>query len=260
LIIGIALLVIAIVIAAFLVFRYVSADIKNQEFLETGVSGLDPTEEVAADVDPNTVNINWDAMREINPDIVGFIMIPGTRVQYFIVQTTDNDYYLNQMFDKSYSENGAIFLDYESDATLSGKNNMIYGHNMLDGSMFAELKGYRNQGFFDTHRTAYIYTPEYTLQLEIAAVLICDAEDKIRQVNFADDGDYQAYLEMLMGYAEISTIDTANPPQNIYCLATCTDFNNTKRFVVVATPVQTDANTEAQTEAPADAQTNAQPQ
>jgi sortase B len=115
---------------------------------------------------------------------------------------------------------------------------MIYGHNMMDGSMFAGLKEYRNRDFYDAHKTILLYTPEKNFKLEVAAVLICDADDKIRQVNFSDTTAYQHYAKMLLGYAEYSEIDSNTLPENLYCFATCTDFNNSKRFVVLARVVQ----------------------
>ncbi|HBT95623.1 MAG TPA: SrtB family sortase, partial [Coriobacteriia bacterium] len=233
LIAGAALILVALVIALFLIYRYTSADQKNDSFVEA--AGLDPqTEVVADDADPNAISINWEALRRINSDVVGWIMIPGTRVNYPIVQTVENEYYLTHMFDKSVSDSGAIFLDYEANSKLQGKNNMMYGHNMLDGSMFAALSKYQDQAFFDSHRTILLFTPEKNYKLEVVSVLLCEAQDKIRQVNFADDTAYRNYVNLLLGYSVINTIDATAPPTGLYSLATCTGVDNSKRFVVLA--------------------------
>lgn len=235
LITGLILIAVALIMTAFLLFRYYTADKINQTI--TRVAGVDLRDTITADSDPNAIDIDWTALKAVNPDIVGWVIIPDTKISYPIVQTTDNDFYLTHLSDKSRSANGAIFLDYQGDPKIHGKSNMIYGHNMLDGSMFAALKDYRNADFYNSHKTILILTPEKNYKLEAVSVLICDAEDKIRQVSFESDEAYIAYVKLLLGYAESGELTEDNIPSNIFAFATCTDFNNSKRFVVLAKEV-----------------------
>jgi sortase B len=235
LILGIVFIVIALVIAVFLVYKYVNANLRNEAAWEA--SGLNKEIAgglVAPDVNFNDLVINWDALKAINPDIVAWVMIPDTRINYPIVQTFDNDYYLNHLFDKTASDAGAIFLDSENEPTLTGLNNLIYGHNLIDGSMFAGLKSYQEREFFDAHKTVFLATPERDYRLEVRAALVCDADDKIRRFDFVDQEDYASYVRMLLGYAVINDLTDDEIPENIYCLATCTNIDYSKRTVILA--------------------------
>jgi sortase B len=239
-VLGIVLLVAALIIAGFLVYRYVNANQHNAEM----DAAADRGERVAGDTVPPDAGIddlvvNWDALKTINPDIAGWIMIPGTRINYPVVQASDNDFYLHHLSDKTPSDTGAIFLDSDNDPAITGWNNIIYGHNLLDGSMFASLKSYSEQGFFDEHRTVLLATPERGYRLEVVAALVCEADDKIRQFGFTDRVAYDAYVRMLLDYAVLSRLADDEIPQNLYCFATCTDSDYSKRTVVLASVAET---------------------
>jgi sortase B len=251
---GIVFIVIALVIAVFLAYKYLSAGQQANRMQQA--AGMDlGASEVPFDTDLDALDINWEALRGINPDIVGWVVIPGTRINYPIVQASDNEFYLHHLFDKTYSDAGAIFLDGENDPAITGENNIIYGHNLLDGSMFAGLKAYREQGFFDEHRTILLATPEANYRLEVDAALVCDADDKIRRFGFSDRADFEGYAEMLLDYAVINTLPVGEIPEKLYCFATCTDNDYSKRMVVLASVVETTASeaSEEKPEAPAEA-------
>ena len=238
LIVGIACFVIAAAIMGFLIFRYVSADIQHKTVVQ--VAGMNTVgtqrigDVVPPDADIDDLTVNWDALREINTDIVGWVMIPDTRINYPIVQTSDNRYYLNHLFDKTYSDAGAIFLDYAGPSDIRGRNNFVYGHNLLDGSMFACLKQYQGKEFFDAHKTIFLATPKMSCELEVIACLVCDDDERICQFQFRDLNEYHSYVNMLMDYAVYDEFPTGKIPDNIYCFVTCTDTNYSKRTLVMA--------------------------
>jgi sortase B len=236
LILGIVFLAIALGIIVFLFYKYASA---HEDYSQIAVSaGFDKeaaTDVVAPDVTATDLDINWSALKEINPDIVGWVMIPGTRINYPIVQAVDNSYYLNHLVDKTPSDVGAIFLDYENDQSITGWNNMIYGHNLLDGSMFASLKQYQDKAYFDAHKKILLATPEKVYTLDVVATLVCDDKDEVRRFGFTDKADYEDYVRMLLGYAVLSELEVGEIPETLYCFATCTDTNYAKRTVVCAT-------------------------
>lgn len=113
--------------------------------------------------------IDFAGLRNINGDIVAWIQIPGIDVDYPVVQGEDNEYYLYHTFRKEANKAGSIFLDYRNCAYFTEQRVIIYGHNMKDGSMFSNLKKYRDAVFRKESGTAYLYLPEKTLQLEIVA-------------------------------------------------------------------------------------------
>ncbi|MDR1422471.1 MAG: class B sortase [Coriobacteriales bacterium] len=237
LVIGIVCLVAALAIAAYLVYRYQSASVSYDRVSDVaGVDTNDP--QVAVELEGDDLKINWDALHEINPDIVAWVLVPGTRINYPITQASDNDYYLNHLFDKGFSTVGSIFLDYQNSSSLTDRNTMIYGHNMMDGSMFAGLRDFAyDQAFFNEHRTVLIATPAQTFRLTTVAVVICEGEDKLRQLNFPDETAFANYLTELLGYAVFTDEQAATEIDRLYCLATCTDLGNSKRIILLAKPL-----------------------
>jgi sortase B len=256
---GIVLIVVALVIVSFLLYKYINANRVNSAALTAAGADVGTLGDVVApETDIDAITINWDALRAINPDIVGWVMIPGTVINYPIVQAADNDFYLTHLFDRTPSDAGAIFLDSESASTINGENNIVYGHNLLDGSMFASLKNYQGREFFDAHRTILLATPEQRLRLRVDAVLVCDADDKIRRFDFAGPEDYRSYVEMLLGYAVLDEMGAGEVPEKLYCFVTCTATNYTKRTLVMASLVGADDGTSAEPSAdatPSDAPT-----
>jgi len=91
------------------------------------------------------------SLQKENRDTVGWLDIPGTGIQYPIVQGADNEYYMTRTFQKKKNASGAIFVDCWNAPDFSDFNTVIYGHNMKDGSMFAGLREYRRQAFLDAH-------------------------------------------------------------------------------------------------------------
>jgi sortase B len=146
-----------------------------KEYTEEKVNGQqdDPTESEAEEK-----TIDFAELRKINEDIVAWIQIPGIDVDYPVVHGEDNEYYLHHTFQKEANKAGSIFLDHRNRADFTEQRVIIYGHNMKDGSMFSNLKKYQDNAFQKESGTAYLYLPEKTLQLEIAACERVSMRDK----------------------------------------------------------------------------------
>ncbi|MFQ8840004.1 MAG: class B sortase [Clostridium fessum] len=94
------------------------------------------------------------------------IQIPGTQINYPVVQGKDNDYYLHRDLNGQKSTAGTIFLDYADRADFSSLHNVLYGHHMKNGSMFKDISRYKDQGYFDQHSEIILYTPEREIHLK----------------------------------------------------------------------------------------------
>ena len=103
-------------------------------------------------------------MKQINEDIVAWIRIPGV-LDYPVVQGTDNSYYLHHTFRREYNIAGSIFLDARNKADFSDSKNIIYGHNMRDGSMFHVLRKFQNLDFYQANREIWLYLPDGSVQV-----------------------------------------------------------------------------------------------
>ncbi len=117
-----------------------------------------------AETEPPYVSpIDFEELARINPDIVAWIQIPGTNIDYPVVQGDDNDAYLHRDFEGEESAAGTIFLDFESQSDMRGYNNIMYGHHMRNGSMFRDIVYYKDEDYFKEHQYFEIYTPQETI-------------------------------------------------------------------------------------------------
>lgn len=147
--------------------------------------------------DPYIYPIQFDSLKAINPDIVGWLKIEGTSIDYPIVQTDNNETYLDIDFEGKKNASGAIFLDYESEPDFSGRHNILYGHHMKNGSMFKDIIKYKEESFFKEHQTITIYTPEREYHLRPFTVLYTDAAGERRQTKFDTEEEFQGYVEKM---------------------------------------------------------------
>ena len=172
-----------------------------------------------------------------NSDMVGWLRIPDTVIDYPVVQYTDNDYYLHKNFDKEYQFSGIPFLDYECDA--DAVNAIIYAHNMKDGSMFAALRKYEDKTFYDAHKII-IYDSLYNEgEYEIIAAFTtkAGAKDEFKYYDYADIEDKTQFNEYVDKAKSISFYDTgitAEYGDRLLTLSTCAYHSSNERFVVVA--------------------------
>jgi sortase B len=182
----------------------------------------------------NSRNINFAALQDENNDIIGWIEIPGTVADYPIVQTFNNEYYMDYNVKKEKSIAGAIFMDSDNHG-FEDINIVIYGHNLNNGTMFAALHKYEEESFYEENKYINIYTPEGQLTYEIFAVYERDDARILYQADFDDKEYYQSYLDSVIngGYKyyilediEVTTDD------NIISLSTCVRNKAKSRFIV----------------------------
>lgn len=123
---------------------------------------------------PFMPRIDFAALKEINPDICGWIFLPDTIVNYPVAQGANNDYYLYHLFDRTYNQAGCIFLDHRNSDLFTDGHSVIYGHHMKDGSMFKELANYKKQEYYDAHPELYLFTPDGNYTLELFSGYVAD--------------------------------------------------------------------------------------
>ncbi len=193
----------------------------------------EPVKEVYVDPYADALrNMDFAALQEVNSDVLGWILIPGTRVSYPLVQGEDNSYYLNHTWKTWRSAVGSIFLEYRSSRDFSDFNTIIYGHRMNNGSMFASLAKYKNQSYWKSNPCIYITDEAGTKKYDIfAAYEIGTTEDTYRVV-FEDEQRKQEFIDFCL---ESSVIETGIVPtvyDKIVTLSTCTGRGHATRWVV----------------------------
>lgn len=180
--------------------------------------------------------VDFNALRQQNPDIIAWITIPDSPIDYPVVQADNNDKYLHTDSDGRENIHGAIFLDCDSNPDFSGYHNILYGHNMKNGSMFQHIIKYKQEDFFHRHRDIYIYTPERKIHLRTIAALYTDAGGEKRQTKFKSDEEFAKYVNKLTSGCRYRRL----PEENIttlYSLVTCSyEFNNARTILYAYEP------------------------
>lgn len=187
-----------------------------------------------------SLDVDWN---KFNDSVIGWISIENNEViNYPVIQSTDNEYYLHHLYDGTYNSSGSIFVDYRNDG-FNNRHVIIYGHNMKNGSMFSSIKKYQKQDYADEHRYIYIATPDGTTR--VFYVYSCHLTDALGdsdgfsayQISF-DGEEWKEWLnksvERSLITSEIDLLDKCN----IITLSTCMSRGiETERCVIHAVEV-----------------------
>ncbi|MCL2818630.1 MAG: class B sortase [Actinomycetia bacterium] len=153
--------------------------------------------------------IDFDGLRAVNPEIVAWIYIPGTRIDYPVAHTDNNEFYLTHDFELNPSDGGCIFLETINSPDFSDIDSRIYGHNMFDGSMFGQLPRYRKPEFAQYYTQTFLYTPTQT-------------------------NEYKLNDQGLISPDQLEPVQTEDPTARYLTLVTCEyDFADARFFVRV---------------------------
>lgn len=199
-------------------------------------------EEPEATVD---IPIDFAQLQSMNPEIYAWIRIPGSVIDYPIVQSeTDNAYYLDHDAEKKENAAGAIFTEDYNAKTFEDPNTVIYGHGMTNGTMFNGLHQYMDRSYFDANRDIIIYMPDKILHYQIFAAYLFDNRHLMQSINFQNKDIYAAYLDMVKGIRDMNaSIDTSvevTAEDKIITLSTCYGGMSDKRYLVQAVLVSTE--------------------
>ena len=188
-------------------------------------------------ISKNERKIDFKKLKSQNQDIAGWIYIRGTTIDYPIVQGKDNEEYLHQDFNKKKSSSGTIFLDNNCKKDFTSDNNIIYGHHMKNGTMFAQLLKFREKSFLKKHNEIMIFTPDRTIHLKVISAYAQKAQNKI-PVTFANDKQKKAYIKKIESMSE-QTIKTSRiNDSHIYTFVTCSYEGEDNRTYVHAAEEQ----------------------
>ncbi len=178
---------------------------------------------------------DFEKLKEINTDIVGFIEVDNTNISYPVVKSSDNSYYLNHSYKKEKNNIGSIFLDYRNDLDNLSKNNIIYGHGRLDNTMFGSLNYLLDSSNLDSKESYYITlsTPNSIMTFKIFSVYTIPKEGYYIKTYFSSNKYFKEFLETIMKRSIYNFNTDVNTSDKILTLSTCKD-NFGKRVVVHA--------------------------
>lgn len=170
--------------------------------------------------------IDFDALKKKSDDIVGWIYVPGTRINYVVAQGETNNTYLRHLPNGEYSENGTIFMDMDGAAPgMVDQQTTLYGHHMNDGAMFEPIDASMDQKVFDTFKKVYYITPEMTYVLKpMFTMQVQDDYVDARRTNFDSEKAFTQYLQASLAQAKASAKDAAaevEKADKVLTLVTC---------------------------------------
>ncbi len=180
--------------------------------------------------------IDFETLAEKNSDIYSWIYIPDTNINYPVCQSSSNDnFYLNHDINMNYSYAGAIYSQHCNKTDYSDRVTVLYGHNMADGSMFANLHKFRDKSFFDKHKYMYIYTKDRKLTYEVVSAFEYDNRHIMNSFDFSNDTVFDEYLDMIRNphslAANVRSDIDLTVADKILTLSTCLDSGEGRYLV-----------------------------
>jgi len=181
------------------------------------------------------LSVDFNDLIKKNPDTVGWIKVNNTNVNYSIVQTTDNSYYLKHDFNKKNNYAGWIYGDYRDDFDYFGTNTIMYGHNMTNRTMFGSLVWCLKESWYKTEENQYIKlsTPNSNTVWKIFSIYTIVPEVYYLKTYFENNAEHEEFLNTIKKRSIHNFDEEINTDNKILTLSTCTD-DGTKRVVIHA--------------------------
>ena len=225
---------------SYIIFNFINST-KNKEIY----NNINNTNEIYNDISNKDVSENMQKvinLKQENEDIIGWIQIENTIIDYPILQATDNSYYLTHNYKKEKSKYGSIFAKSECNMQDNNSNVIIYGHNMEDEQMFNTLLKYADKNFYNEHKEIRVITEKEENKYNIVSVFksrvfFQDEKDVFRYynyINFEDEAMYNEYIENCKKIQLYDTGVSAKYGEQLITLITCEYSQENGRIVVVA--------------------------
>ncbi len=179
------------------------------------------------------LNANFDELKQINPDTVGWIQVAGTNINYPYVQGNDNNFYLKHSFNKSPNGSGWVFLDYRNNSSEYGKNNILYAHARLDNTMFGSLRSVVTPAWYNNSNNYVIKTstPTSNALWQVFSVYTTLPESYYIRTKFSDD-DFDTFINTITARSVHDFKVNMSPDDKILTLSSC--YDNEHRVVLHA--------------------------
>ncbi len=186
-----------------------------------------PTEKMSYDKD-------YQRFKDQNSDVVGWISVPNTRIEYPVLRTTDNDYYLHYNALREQSKSGAIFMDYRNSDFEGSRHVIIYGHNMRNATMFHDLNSYKQKDFFENNPTITLWMDGQKYEYQVFAAHVVLADINFIRTKFKSDEEFVDYFKEFKSYSKFQNNVEVEAGDQVLTLSTCTYEYDDSRFVVQA--------------------------
>ncbi len=203
-----------------------TAMVFNGAFLSSDLLQFKPA---AGDPDSNPTLAELQA---INPDVLGWLTIDDTHIDYPVVIGETDMEYVNKDVYGDFALSGSIFMDSDNARDLSDAYTLVYGHHMDNGAMFGDVVEFVNTDYFESHQTGTLYLPDATYTIEIFACVQVDAFDSMIYDPLAQDGDVSELLHYVDEIAVQSRYIGVQPTDKVIGLSTCAEAETNGRVVI----------------------------
>ena len=182
----------------------------------------------------NMLEVNFDNLKSINPDTVGWIKVPGTKINYPFVHTKDNEYYLKHTFDKTSNKKGWVFLDYRNNIDNLSKNTILYAHGLVNNQMFGSMRNVVKQSWYN-NKNNYIITvatPRGNQKWQVFSTYTIEPESYYITTSFKDNDEFNNFINTLKQRSLHNYGVEVSSNDKILTLSSC--YDNKKRMVLHA--------------------------
>ena len=223
------------IFSAYNIYKYLSEenankklnnDLMEKAIIETPNDNNDNTQE-NEDILP--ISVDFSVLKQENEDIVGWLYLEDSPINYPVVQSNDNDYYLRRLVNGEYNIAGSLFMDYRNASNLENNNTIIYGHNMKNNTMFGSLQEYKSQDYYDNHKVMYYFTSEKNYIIELFTGYTISVESDIYDLSVIDSSK----LEEWISKSDFESNTKVTEEDKIITLSTCAYEYDGARYIVM---------------------------
>lgn len=223
------------IFSAYNIYKYLSEENANKklnnELMEKAIIETPNDNNDNAQENENIlpISVDFSVLKQENEDIVGWLYLEDSPINYPVVQSNDNDYYLRRLVNGEYNIAGSLFMDYRNDSNLEDDNTIIYGHNMKNNTMFGSLQEYKSQDYYDNHKVMYYFTSEKNYIIELFTGYTISVESDIYDLSVIDSSK----LEEWISKSDFESNTKVTEEDKIITLSTCAYEYDGARYVVM---------------------------
>ncbi len=195
-------------------------------------AGTSSVPEESGPPDHVPIVVDFDYLTNVNEDVIGWIYCPDTIINYPVVYGIDNNHYLERDYRNALDPCGTIFTDAANRIGFVDANVIIYGHHMQDMAMFATLKYWRNQDYFNEHPIMWLLTPEQDYRIDLFSAYVTPADSDSFTVIHNPGPHLDAYLRRANGLSEVHTEVQLEPEGKYVMLTSCAYDYDSARMVL----------------------------
>ena len=183
--------------------------------------------ELSAEVRQSLID-SAQSLNSAYPDAIGWLYIPDTVINYPVMQSDDNFYYLDHAYDGSPLKAGSVYLDYRCEGRFQNPINIVYAHNMKNGSMFAQITRFKNDSFFESHKYGWLATPEAVYRIDFFSLAVADWHDDL----YKGDTSISEWIPHIYDKSAVSREMTYTDDDRFVSFSTCSyEFENARNIL-----------------------------